>query len=56
MTKKELEEAKRFKKKIRSIQILATDLGYDPERIKKFVNAKTEIELENMLIDARRAS
>lgn len=50
------DEEKAFKKLIKSTQQLATDLGYDPIRIKNFAKAKTEIELENMLIDARRAS
>lgn len=49
-------EEKEFKRQIRDTQEIATMLGYDPNRIKKFALAKTEIELENMLISARHAS
>ena len=49
MIKKEDE----FAKRIEDVQDIAKDLGYDPALIKGFKNAKTESELDRMLIDAR---
>lgn len=40
---------------IREMQIIARDLGYPEDRIKKFNNATSSIELQNMMISARRS-
>lgn len=46
---------KSLKRKIREAQSIARDLGYSEKRIQNFVKARSEIELENMLISARKA-
>lgn len=46
---------KSLKRKIRETQSIARDLGYSEKRIQNFVKARSEIELENMLISARKA-
>ena len=56
LSKAEIAKKKLLSREIRSTMALASELGYRKEDIEKFANAKSFIQLENMLIDARRNS
>ena len=44
-----------FNKKIKDMQKIARDLGYDKDIINKLAKAENEIQLENIMIAARHS-